>query len=143
MPTPANFDIASFLPYLLNRAAEESSAEFAYIYKDRYGLLRTEWRVLFHLGQHGEMTATDIGRISKIHKTKVSRAVAALQKRRYLARAPNAQDRRVDFLTLTPLGAKVFAELAGVAAAYNAQLLAQFTPEEQATLLKSLRILMR
>jgi len=143
MPAPANFDIASFLPYLLNRAAEESSAEFSHIYKDRYGLLRTEWRVLFHLGQHGEMTATDIGRVSKIHKTKVSRAVAALQKRRYLARAPNAQDRRVEFLTLTPQGTKVFAELAGVAAAYNAQLLAQFTPEEQATLLKSLRILMR
>jgi len=139
----AGFDLAHFLPYLLTRAAEESSADFARIYKDRYGLLRTEWRVLFHLGQGGEMTATEIGRISKIHKTKVSRAVAGLQKRRYLARATNAQDRRVEFLQLTPHGIKVFAELAEVAAGYNAQLLGQFTTAEQATLLKALRVLMR
>lgn len=143
MPRPENFDIASFLPYLLNRAAEESSAEFAYIYKDRYGLLRTEWRVLFHLGQHGEMTATDIGRISKIHKTKISRAVAALQKRRYLQRATNVQDRRIDFLKLTSHGGCVFAELAEIAEAYNAKLLGQFTPEEQTALLKSLQILVK
>lgn len=143
MSAPATFDIANFLPYLLNRAAEESSADFARIYKDRFGLLRTEWRVLFHLGQHGELTATEIGKISKIHKTKVSRAVAALQKRRYLVRATSPQDRRVELLKLTPQGARVFTELAEVARAYNAKLMAQFTLDEQAALLKSLRILMR
>ncbi|MBL1436471.1 MAG: MarR family transcriptional regulator [Rhodobacteraceae bacterium] len=143
MTASSSFDIGSFLPYLLNRAAEESSVEFARIYKDRFGLLRTEWRVLFHLGQHGELTATEIGQISKIHKTKVSRAVAALQKRRYLVRATSAQDRRVEFLKLTPQGARVFTELADVAKTYNAKLLAQFTAEEQTVLLKSLRILMQ
>jgi len=137
------FDLTSFLPYLLTRAAEESSVEFARIYKDRYGLLRTEWRVLFHLGQGAEMTATDIGRASRIHKTKVSRAVAGLQKRRYLVRTPNAQDRRVEFLKLTPQGTRVFSELAKVAEAYNTQLLAQLMPDEQAILLKSLRKLMK
>ncbi len=143
MPTASNFDIASFLPYLLNRAAEESGAEFARIYKDRYGLLRTEWRVLFHLGQDGELTATQIQKTSRIHKTKVSRAVSALQKRRYLARATSPHDRRVEFLKLTPQGARVFKELAEVAKAYNARLLAQFNAEEQAVLLKSLRVLMQ
>ena len=143
MPSSAAFDISSFLPYLLNRAAEESSAEFARIYKDRHGLLRTEWRVLFHLGQGGEMTATEIGQISRIHKTKISRAVAALQKRRYLLRSTSAKDRRIEFLKLTPQGVRVFAELAEIAAAYNAKLLAQFSPDEQAALLQSLRVLMK
>ena len=138
-----DFDLASFLPYLLNRAAEESSAEFARIYKDRYGLLRTQWRVLFHLGQGGEMTATDIGHASRIHKTKISRAVAGLQKRRYLVRSTSEKDRRIEFLKLTPQGARVFSELVAVAESYNARLLAQFTPDEQVILLKSLRILMR
>ena len=143
MNTQSAFEISSFLPYVLNRAAEESSAEFARIYKDRYGLLRTEWRVLFHLGQEGEMTAKQIGQISRIHKTKVSRAVAGLQKRRYLSRATSEADRRFEFLRLTPQGTRVFAELSDVAQAYNAKLLAQFLPEEQAILLKSLRILMK
>jgi ATP-dependent Lon protease len=41
-------------------------------------MLRTEWRVLFHLGIYGEMTATDIVNRARIHKTKVSRAVQKL-----------------------------------------------------------------
>ena len=44
------FNLHDFLPYLLNQAAEESSLAFQQIYKGRYGMLRTEWRVLFHLG---------------------------------------------------------------------------------------------
>jgi len=139
MPNAENFDLASFLPYLLNRAAEESSVEFARIYKDRYGLLRTEWRVLFHLGQHGEMTATDIGRLSRIHKTKISRAVAGLQKRRYLRKTPSSQDRRREFLSLTDQGVQVFKALNKEAQSYNQRLLARFTPKEQAALLLSLK----
>jgi len=139
MPSADPFDLASFLPYLLNRAAEESSVEFARIYKDNYGLLRTEWRVLFHLGQHGEMTATDIGQKSRIHKTKISRAVAALQKRRYLRKTTSSQDRRREFLKLTDQGIKVFASLSEEAQSYNQRLLARFSPKEQVALLDSLK----
>jgi len=49
--------------HLLNRAAEEVSLDFQHHYKDRYGMLRTEWRVLAHLGERGTMTARDISRI--------------------------------------------------------------------------------
>ncbi|HIP23265.1 MAG TPA: MarR family transcriptional regulator [Rhodobacteraceae bacterium] len=139
MPNADIFDLASFLPYLLNRAAEESSVEFARIYKDNYGLLRTEWRVLFHLGQHGELTATDIGRISRLHKTKISRAVAGLQKRRYLRKTTSAEDRRREFLKLTDLGVKVFEALSEEAQSYNQRLLARFSPKEQEALLYSLK----
>ena len=37
-----DFELQNFLPYLLNQAAEESSLAFQSIYKDRYGMLRTE-----------------------------------------------------------------------------------------------------
>jgi len=50
------FDLQDFLPYLLNQAADASSLGFQKYYKDRYGMLRTEWRVLFHLGRYGAMT---------------------------------------------------------------------------------------
>jgi len=55
-----SFDINNFLPYLLNRAAEKSSSGFQKEYKSKYGILLTEWRVLFHLGRYGEMTAIDM-----------------------------------------------------------------------------------
>ena len=68
MENSDTFDLQLFLPYLLNQAAEESSLSFQRVYKDRYGMLRTEWRVLFHLGLFGRMTARDIGLRAKLHK---------------------------------------------------------------------------
>ena len=78
MPEEIEFDLQDFLPYLLNQAAEVSSLEFQQVYRDRYGMLRTEWRVLFHLGLYGTMTAAQIGSRAKMHKTKISRAVQRL-----------------------------------------------------------------
>ncbi|HAC50641.1 MAG TPA: MarR family transcriptional regulator, partial [Sulfitobacter sp.] len=77
-----DFQLQYFLPYLLNQAAEASSLEFQQIYKSRYGMLRTEWRVLFHLGLYGQLTASEIGQRARMHKTKISRAVHRLTERR-------------------------------------------------------------
>ncbi len=139
MPEKHEFSLTDFLPYLLNRAAEESSADFAKIYKDKFGLLRTEWRVLFHLGQFGELTATEITQRSKIHKTKISRAVAALQTRRLLARTIIRSDRRSERLALTTNGQKMFEELAAAAHTYNKALLASVPEADRAALIRCLR----
>ena len=138
MPPDAEFDLGRFLPYLLNRAAEGTSQGFAAHYRDRYGMLRTEWRVLFHLGRYGGMTAAGIGRMAAIHKTKISRAVAALVAKRFVARERAAADRRQEVLTLTPAGRRAFDDLVRVAADYDARLAARFTAEERAVLLDCL-----
>ncbi len=88
------FEIQDFLPYLLAQAADALSIEFQHYYKSRYGMLRTEWRVLFRLGSYGDMTARDICIRARIHKTKVSRAVAALERMRFLSREELPTDRR-------------------------------------------------
>ncbi|WP_446720123.1 MarR family transcriptional regulator, partial [Leisingera sp. ANG-S] len=56
-------------------------------------MLRTEWRVLFHLGNYGQMTAKEIGSRAKIHKTKISRAVAKLSEKRFVTRTRDENDR--------------------------------------------------
>jgi DNA-binding MarR family transcriptional regulator len=104
MPTDAQFELSDFTPYLLNAAAEAQSLRFSKVYKDRYGMLRTEWRVLFHLGRYGPMSAREISRRAGIHKTKVSRAVAALERKRFLERRDSAGDRRVEILSLRAPG---------------------------------------
>ncbi|MCP4818897.1 MAG: winged helix-turn-helix transcriptional regulator [Shimia sp.] len=133
----SGFDLMGFVPYLLNQAAEESSLAFQKVYKDRYGLLRTEWRVLFHLGMFGEMNATDIGTRAKIHKTKISRAVYRLAQRRYLKRVPSDTDRRVEWLALTPAGEAVYCDLRDTAERYEAGLLEGFS-ESEVVLLKQI-----
>ncbi len=138
-----DFDLQDFLPYLLNQAAEECGLEFQKVYKQRYGMLRTEWRVLFHLGRYGGMTAKDICDRARVHKTKVSRAVSALQSRGFLKRVQMEQDRRHERLSLTPAGLSAYDYLQGVAADYDARLTAKFSTEEQRNLRDALRLLAR
>lgn len=128
------FDLSRFLPYLLNQAAEAVSAEFQPQYRARYGMLRTEWRVLFHLGRRPDMTATDICTQAKLHKTKVSRAVQALQKKGLLLRYTSDADRRVEHLSLSRKGQAVFAELTKAASAFETQLQSRLSREEIETL---------
>ena len=91
--------LEEFLPYRLNRLADMVSRDFSRIYKDRHGMTRPEWRVLASLGQFGRATASDIVAHSSQHKTKVSRAVAALEQRGWLVRETDEADRRSEHLT--------------------------------------------
>jgi DNA-binding MarR family transcriptional regulator len=115
--------LENFLPYRLMRLSEAVSREFAKAYHDRYGLTRPEWRVFATLGQYGTMTATAIGAHSAMHKTKVSRAVAALEKRKWLARETDPDDRRVERLTLTKAGRAAYRDMVPVAREFEARLL--------------------
>ncbi len=126
-----NFDLNLFLPYLLNQAAEASSLAFQQIYKDRYGMLRTEWRVLFHLGVYGQMTASEIGLRANMHKTKISRAVQKLTERRFVTRARDEGDRRLEHLTLTDFGHRAYDDLHRVAQRYDAMLTEGLTEVER------------
>lgn len=118
----ADFDLGAFLPYRLNRAAEMVSLRFAAQYKARYDMTRPEWRTLAALGSYGRMTATEIGANSTMHKTKVSRAVKALEDRRWLKRTLDENDRRVEHLQLTPLGIRIYREMVDLAHAYGQEL---------------------
>ncbi|GLS34217.1 DNA-binding transcriptional regulator, MarR family [Mesorhizobium albiziae] len=124
-------ELEMFLPYRLNRLADAVSREFSKIYRDRHGLTRPEWRALAGLGQHGTMTATAIGEQSAMHKTKVSRAVAELERRKWLVRTQDPADRRVENLTLTKKGESVYRELVPMAKAYEQTLLARMSARER------------
>ncbi|PLL10396.1 MarR family transcriptional regulator [Tabrizicola sp. TH137] len=108
--TDPEFDLDQFLPYLLNQAAEATSRGFQPVYA-AYGMTRTQWRVLANLGRFGAMTATAICAASHVEKTKVSRAVTALEGQGLLQRAPDPQDGRAEVLRLTDTGRAVFAAL--------------------------------
>jgi DNA-binding MarR family transcriptional regulator len=107
--------LEDFLPYRLNVVASLTSQALSRIYSERYGIGVPEWRVLVTLGQYGTMTGKAIGAHSHMHKTKVSRAVATLEKRKLLVRRVNREDLRESVLALTPAGLTVYQDLAPVA----------------------------
>jgi DNA-binding MarR family transcriptional regulator len=138
--TKPDFDLEGFLPYLLNQAAEAASTGFQEIYRARYGMSRTQWRVMANLGKFGAMTARDICEISHLEKTKVSRAVAALERDGMLFRKPLQHDRRAEDLALTAKGQAAFVDLGQRAVDYDQALragLGDTTAEEMNRVLKA------
>ncbi len=141
--TNPEFDLETFLPFRLHQASEAVSQSFRSIYRNEYGVTRSEWRVLAHLGQYGPMTATEIGNSASLHKTKVSRAVFSLEKRRWLSRAPDQRDRRVQILTLTKLGHRSYRRLGSQAQHYNDQLAQKLGEAKAAEIIELADILQR
>ena len=134
-----DFSLDGFLPYLLSQAAEAVGRQFAATYRDRYGMLNTEWRVLAHLGQQDGLTAKQIGTLAQVHKTKVSRAVAALEAKRFVARTTTDRDRRSASLTLTRAGRAAYWDLTGIARAHDRRLEKTLGPDAYAGLVSQLR----
>jgi len=108
----APLKLEEFLPYQLNVVANLVSQALSRVYARRYRIGVPEWRVLVTLGQYGVMTGKAIGAHTHMHKTKVSRAVALLEKRKLLARRANRADMRESFLSLTGPGRTMYEELA-------------------------------
>jgi DNA-binding MarR family transcriptional regulator len=108
----APLKLEHFLPYRLNVVSSLVSQALSRVYARRYGIGVPEWRVVVTLGQHGVMTAKAIGAHTHMHKTKVSRAVAFLEKRRLLTRRANRDDMREAFLSLTAAGRAMYEEVA-------------------------------
>src|SRR5438477_5689590 len=77
------------------------------------------------------MTGKAIGARTHMHKTKVSRAVAQLEGRRYLVRRANRSDLREAFLSLTPAGRAVYEELAPRALEFTARLCEAVSSSDQ------------
>lgn len=134
-------DLENFLPYRLYRLADAVSREFGAIYRESHGLTRPEWRTLSGLGQHGTMTATELGEQSAMHKTKVSRAVAELERRRWLTRTPDENDRRIEHLALTKAGLAAYREMVPMAKAFEQALLAKLSTSEQACIVNGVAAL--
>jgi DNA-binding MarR family transcriptional regulator len=127
----APLKLEEFLPYRLNVVANLVSQALSRIYVDRYGIGVPEWRILVTLGQFETMTAKDVGTHSHMHKTKVSRAVSALERRKLIMRRENRADRREAFLSLTPAGRAVYHDLAPGALEFARKLFETIDPADR------------
>jgi len=131
-PHDAPLKLEEFLPYRLNVVANLVSQALSRIYADRYGIGVPEWRVLVTLGQYDMMTGKAIGAHSHMHKTKVSRAVALLEKRKLVTRRANRVDLRESFLALTPSGRTMYEDLAPIALDFARRLSEVVDPADRA-----------
>lgn len=131
--------LEEFLPHRLNVCASLVSAALSRVYSERYKIGVPEWRVLVTLGQYGMMTAKAVGIHSHMHKTKVSRAVALLERRKLVTRRANRDDLREAFLSLAPAGREIYSELAPIALDFVHQLMDNLDADDRAALDRALK----
>jgi DNA-binding MarR family transcriptional regulator len=130
--------LAGFVPFRLNRLAAEVSQHLSVIYRGRFALQIPEWRVMATVGQERGCTAQQIAASTRMHKTRVSRAIAQLRRRGLIERATSTQDRRALKLRLSPAGRRMYAQLVPLALARERALLACLSAPQRRALLQGL-----
>ena len=131
--------LEEFLPHKLNVLSSLVSQALTRVYGQRYGIGIPEWRVLVTLGQYGVMTGKAIGAHTHMHKTKVSRAVAQLEQRKFVSRRANRADLREAFLSLTPSGRAIYDEAAPIALDFTNRLSEVVSPSDRAAFDRAMR----
>ena len=123
-----------YLPYRLSVASNAVSGLIARAYEDRFALSIPQWRLICVLAEDGGLTQVQIVARTVMDKVTVSRAAQALVRRRLIGRSENKSDGRSHVLALTPAGRSLHAEIAPLALAYEAALIAGLAPDEVALL---------
>lgn|SRR6185437_2793360 len=122
--------LARFVPFRLNRLAAEVSEHLASIYRERFGLDVPEWRVMATVGPERGCTAQYIAGSTRMHKTRVSRAIAHLEERGLMTRVTSPADRREMELRLTQAGRRLYEELVPLALEREQTLLSCMSKEQ-------------
>jgi DNA-binding MarR family transcriptional regulator len=124
----------AYLPYRLSVASNAVSRLIARAYEDRFGLTIPQWRLVCVLAEDGGMTQGGIVARTGMDKVTVSRAAQGLIQRRLIGRSDHHADGRSHVLALTTEGARLHAEIAPLALAYEAAMISGLTPDEVALL---------
>lgn len=95
------------LPYLMNRLIARMNQNLAEALRER-GFTFQDWRVLAVLAAHEGANLTELAEATVIPQPSVSRLVANLAKRGYVARENGEKDSRVVHLHITAKGRGIY-----------------------------------
>jgi DNA-binding MarR family transcriptional regulator len=131
-------DLQSFLPYRLAVLTESVSRGIAQVYAQRFDLSREEWRVLAALGQAGQMKTQAALLTTTLDKMQVSRAVSRLERKGFVEREEDTEDRRNRILRLTAAGRAAYRRIEPMVLAREAFLLEALDEDERVALDRAL-----
>lgn len=139
-PSPAApvLELGRWLPYRMFVVAGRVAELLESFYGPRWGLGLPAWRILAVVADRPGVSAREITRACGLDPVAVSRGIAQLVTLGFARREAGAQDRRYASVTLTPEGEAAFAEIAALARAIEAKLLAALPEAERAALDRAL-----
>ena len=137
-PFKAELKLEDFLPFRLSVASDAVAGLITRACQERFGLTVPQWRLICVLAGEPRLTQAQLVSRTVMDKVTVSRAAQGLLKRGLVHRSDNLADGRSHVLTLSDEGLRLFSEVAPLARAYEAALIAGLAPEEVALLRRML-----
>lgn len=101
----------------------------------------SEAHALSDIADHGPLSAGELAKRLRLEKSTVSRIIAQLQARGWMERTPDAHDRRVALLSLTPTGRAAACALAAARQERFSSLLRRIPSEERPALRRALDVM--
>ncbi|WP_315834346.1 MarR family transcriptional regulator [Bradyrhizobium prioriisuperbiae] len=112
------FDLANFLPYLLNRAGVKIGLSFARDIEP-LGVTLPMWRVMVALWESGDQRLGDLAERTSIDFSTLSRLLLNLQRRQFVARRRSGVDGRALSVSLTEKGRAITERIIPIARHYE------------------------
>jgi DNA-binding MarR family transcriptional regulator len=121
-----------YLPLRLLLVAKLIDLHVGRLLADKSGLSVAQWRVVAQLGVLHNGSVREMARQACVDPAEVSRSVAALEKRGFVARHLNERDRRSPRFSLTAAGKAHFASFRPHWRRFQSALVARLTSSERA-----------
>jgi DNA-binding MarR family transcriptional regulator len=136
-------DLDSYAPYLINRVGAALVARFVADPLARHDLSIAMFRVLVALSANGTQRQVDLGDLTSIDPSTLSRMVTRLTRRGLLTRVRSTTNSREVRVGLTARGRALLARLVPEAIALESQASAGIAPADLAALRRALRQMYR
>ena len=130
--------LGGYLPYLLNRAGARIATAFGEEVRPLGASLQM-WRVLAALREQDGLRMGQLGDMTSIEVSTLTRLVDGMEKNGLVERRRNADDARVVTLHMTPAGRRLTRRILPIAERYEAVALKGFSAAEAETLRNALR----
>jgi DNA-binding MarR family transcriptional regulator len=128
-------DLDRYIPAYLTYLAGKISSGASAIYRPRFGVGITDWRIMALLAAEPWITAGRICESTWLDKAAVSRSVRELQSAGIIEMRPDKSDQRRQFIALTQKGLSLHDRIVDLAIARERKLLEGFSASERKTLL--------
>ncbi|VVB68273.1 Transcriptional regulator SlyA [uncultured archaeon] len=136
----ADFSIDQSLGYLVAKTNLLMKSYFSRAIKQKsLDITPEQWAVLYAVVKNPGISQTEIARISMKDKANATHIIDALEKKGYIKRIIDHEDRRVKVITPTSAGEEVLKRLIAIAKTMNAEFMQDLTATERQSLIESLR----
>lgn len=136
-------DLERYVPALLVFLANKLTSSASAIFRRRFGVGTTEWRVMAMVAVEPGIAANGICRVIGFDKAAVSRALAVLQKKGFVQARSHESDGRSSAYTLTAKGWHLHDRILTISLAREQRLLGDLSAAERETLIGLLNRLHR